>query len=71
MIVEALSGGAYRVELPNGHRVVGRPSGRLRLGFVALGSGTRVTLSLSPYDLSRGKIVGTKNTLEHESSSVG
>jgi len=57
LIVETLGERAFRVELANGHRFVARPCSRLRLMFVRLAPGDRVTVELSPYDLSKGSIV--------------
>ncbi len=57
VVVEALPNGTYRVELPNGHRLVAFVTGRARLSFTRLAPGERVKLELSPYDLSEGRIV--------------
>jgi translation initiation factor IF-1 len=57
LIVEALNERIFRVELANGHRFVARPCSRLRLEFVRLAPGDRVRVELSPYDLSKGRIV--------------
>ena len=56
-IVEVLKHGAYRVELPNGHRCIARASGEHRLNFIRLSAGDRVQLEFHPYDLSRGRII--------------
>ena len=57
-ITEVLNHGAYRVELANGHRCIARASGELRLDFVRLAPGNKVSLEFHPYDLSRGRIIG-------------
>jgi len=57
LIVETLGERVFRVELANGHRFVARPPGRLRGERVRLAPGERVTVELSPYDLSKGRIV--------------
>ena len=57
VVVEVLPNKTYRVELPNGHRVVGFMPGKARLRFVRFGLGTKVKLEMSPYDLSEGRIV--------------
>jgi translation initiation factor IF-1 len=56
---EALPGRAlaFRVELPNGHRLVGHVALRRRAEFAGLKPGDRVRLELSPFDLSKGRIV--------------
>ena len=56
-VVEILKHGAYRVQLPNGHRCIARASGEHRLNFIRLAAGDRVQLEFHPYDLSRGRIV--------------
>ena len=60
-VVEVLPNTMYRVELPNGHRVLAHVSGKMRLNFTRFLLGDRVTLEMSPYDLSKGCI-----TLEHK-----
>jgi translation initiation factor IF-1 len=47
----------FRVERPNGHRVLAHVSGKMRMNFIRILPGDMVTLELSPYDLSRGRIV--------------
>jgi translation initiation factor IF-1 len=47
----------FRVELDNGHRVLAHISGKMRLHFIKILPGDRVTVELSPYDLTRGRIV--------------
>ncbi len=55
-IVEPLPNAMFRVELPNGHRVLAHASGKMRLHFIRILRGDRVLVELSPYDLSRGRI---------------
>ena len=57
LVVEVLPNKTFRVELPNGHRVVGFLSGRARLNFARFGVGDKVKLAMSPYDLSEGRIL--------------
>jgi translation initiation factor IF-1 len=56
-VVEVMRGGAFRVQLANGHRCIARASGELRLNFVRLALGDQVHLEFNPYDLSRARIV--------------
>ena len=56
-VVEVLPNSLFRVELPNGHRFVAHTSGRMRLNFVRLVAGDKVTVEMSPYDLSKGLII--------------
>ena len=62
-IVEVLADVLFRVELRNGHRLVAHVSGKRRLVFERLTLGDCVTVSLSPYDLSRGSITVRANNL--------
>ena len=56
VVVEVLSARTYRVELANGHRLLGYVPGKARSSIAALTPGARVKLELSPYDLSEGRI---------------
>ena len=55
-IVEPLPNAMFRVELENGHRVLAHISGKMRMNFIKILVGDRVTVELSPYDLSKGRI---------------
>ena len=55
-VIEVLPHPLYRVELPNGHRVLAHLSGRARSDRVQLVTGEKVILEMSPFDLSRGRI---------------
>ena len=55
-VVETLPNATFRVELPNGHRVLAHISGKMRLHFIKILPGDKVTVELSPYDLNRGRI---------------
>ncbi len=56
-IIEALPGTQFRVELDNGHEVLAYLSGRMRKYYIRILLGDRVRVEMSPYDLSRGRIV--------------
>jgi len=56
-IVETLPNATFRVELENGHKVLAHISGKMRMHFIKILPGDKVTLELSPYDLSRGRII--------------
>lgn len=62
VVIETLPNAMFRVELKNGHRVLAHISGKMRMHFIKILPGDTVLLELSPYDLSRGRIVyrGTK-----------
>ena len=55
-IKETLPNAMFRVELENGHRVLAHISGKMRMHFIKILPGDRVTVELSPYDLTRGRI---------------
>lgn len=62
-IIEPLPNAMFRVELDNGHKVLAHISGKMRMHFIKILPGDRVTIELSPYDLSRGRVTfRTKNT---------
>ncbi len=56
-IVESLPNATFRVELDNGHKVLAHISGRMRLNWIRILPGDRVTVEFSPYDLERGRII--------------
>jgi len=56
-ILEALSNAMFRVELQNGHQVVAHISGKMRMHYIKILPGDKVKLEMSPYDLSKGRIV--------------
>ena len=56
-VVEKLPNTMFQVELENGHRVLAHISGKLRQNFIRILHGDKVTLELSPYDLSKGRII--------------
>jgi len=56
-IVEPLPNATFRVELENGHKVLAHVSGKMRMNFIKLLPGDKVTVQLSPYDLSKGRII--------------
>ena len=56
-VVESLPNATLRVELENGHRLLAHISGKMRMHFIKILPGDKVTVEMSPYDLSRGRIV--------------
>jgi translation initiation factor IF-1 len=56
-VVEPLPNAMFRVELENGHRVLAHISGKMRMNFIKILPGDKVTVELSAYDLSRGRII--------------
>jgi translation initiation factor IF-1 len=57
IVVETLPNAMFKVELANGHRLLAHVSGKIRMNFIRILAGDRVTVELSPYDLTRGRIV--------------
>ncbi|MDP3981211.1 MAG: translation initiation factor IF-1 [Chlamydiota bacterium] len=56
-VVERLPNTMFRVELPNGHMILAHISGKMRMNFIKILPGDKVTLEMSPYDLTKGRIV--------------
>jgi translation initiation factor IF-1 len=56
-VAESLPNTMFRIDLDNGHRILGHISGRMRKHYIRILPGDRVTVELSPYDLTRGRIV--------------
>ena len=55
-VIEPLPNAMFNVELANGHRVLAHVSGKIRMNFIKILPGDKVTVELSPYDLTRGRI---------------
>ena len=56
IVLEALPNAMFRVELENGHRMLAHVAGKMRMHFIRILPGDKVTVELSPYDLNRGRI---------------
>jgi len=56
IVTEAYPNAVFQVELPNGHKVSAHISGKLRMNFIRIIPGDKVTIELSPYDLTEGRI---------------
>ena len=56
VVVDALPNAAFKVELENGHQILAHISGKLRMNFIRILPGDKVTVQMSPYDLTRGRI---------------
>ncbi len=59
-VVDALPNAVFRVRLDNGHEVLAHISGKLRMNYIRILPGDKVTVELSPYDLTRGRITWRK-----------
>lgn len=56
-VTEALPNAMFRVELDNGHKILAHVSGKIRINFIRILPGDTVTVELSPYDLTRGRVI--------------
>lgn len=56
IVKEALPNAAFQVEIPGGHMILAHISGKLRMNFIRILPGDKVTLEMSPYDLTKGRI---------------
>jgi translation initiation factor IF-1 len=56
-VLETLPNAKFRVELEGGHRLLAHISGKMRMHYIKIAPGDKVSLELSPYDLSRGRII--------------
>ncbi|NMB27271.1 MAG: translation initiation factor IF-1 [Tissierellia bacterium] len=59
-VTEALPNAIFKVELENGHEILAHISGKLRMNYIKILPGDKVTVELSPYDLTRGRITWRK-----------
>ncbi len=57
IVKEALPNTQFKVELPNGHIILAHVSGKMRMNFIKILPGDKVTVEMSPYDLTKGRIV--------------
>lgn len=55
-VTESLPNASFRVELENGHKILAHISGKMRMHFIKILPGDKVTIEMSPYDLSKGRI---------------
>jgi len=55
-VIESLPNAMFRVELENGHRLLAHVAGKMRMHYIRILPGDKVTLEMSPYDLARGRI---------------
>jgi len=56
-VIDALPNAMFRVELENGHRILAHVSGKMRMHFIRILPGDKVTVEMSPYDLTKGRII--------------
>ena len=65
VILEALSNAMFRVKLENGHEILATISGKMRMNYIRLMVGDKVTIELSPYDTTKGRII-VRHKKEHK-----
>ncbi|MCK4882253.1 MAG: translation initiation factor IF-1, partial [Candidatus Omnitrophica bacterium] len=56
VVVKLLSNAKFSVEMENGHKIIAHPAGKMRKFFIKILTGDKVTVALSPYDLTKGRI---------------
>ena len=56
-VVDSLPNAQFKVELPNGHQILAHISGKLRMNYIRILPGDKVTVEMSPYDLTKGRII--------------
>ena len=56
VVTESFPNAMFEVELPNGHKILAQVSGKMRMNYIRIYPGDKVTIELSPYDLTRGRI---------------
>ncbi len=56
-VLETLPNAMFRVALPNGHKILAHISGKMRMHFIKILPGDKVSVELSPYDLTRGRVI--------------
>lgn len=69
LITEALPNALFRIKLDSGQEILGHLSGKMRMHYIKVVSGDRVIVQMTPYDLSKGRIVKRLNP--NESKSIG
>jgi len=57
IVIETLPNAMFKVQLDNGHKILAHVSGKMRMHFIRILPGDKVTMELSPYDLTRGRII--------------
>ncbi|TAD99766.1 MAG: translation initiation factor IF-1 [Bacteroidetes bacterium] len=57
VVIEALSNAMFRVELENGHKLIAHIAGKMRMNYIRILPGDRVKIEMSPYDLTKGRII--------------
>ena len=57
VVTESYPNAMFEVQLPNGHKILAHVSGKMRMNYIRIYPGDKVTIELSPYDLTRGRII--------------
>ena len=70
VIVETLPNAMFKVELENGHVILAHISGKMRMNYIKILPGDRVKVEMSPYDLTKGRIIQIKTTIMKVKASI-
>ena len=62
VVTESFPNAMFEVQLPNGHKILAHVSGKMRMNYIRIYPGDKVTIELSPYDLTRGRITWRSKT---------
>ena len=62
VVTESFPNAMFEVQLPNGHKILAHVSGKMRMNYIRIYPGDKVTLELSPYDLTKGRITWRSKT---------
>ena len=62
VVLKSLPNAMFEVELPNGHKITAHVSGKMRMNYIRIYPGDKVTIELSPYDLTKGRITWRSKT---------
>lgn len=62
VVLKSLPNAVFEVELPNGHKITAHVSGKMRMNYIRIYPGDKVTIELSPYDLTKGRITWRSKT---------
>ena len=71
VVTESYPNAMFEVELPNGHKILAHVSGKMRMNYIRIYPGDKVTIELSPYDLTRGRITWRSKGCTHGTSLGG
>lgn len=71
IVVDTLPNTMFRIQLDNGHLIIAHISGRMRKNYIRISEGDRVTIQVTPYDLSKGRIIYRGSKKDKEEKAAG